>query len=236
MRREVLDYTKLHSGSMPYDFSPAALQDIVESATVAIAGQASAKHVRLTCSLNEGERRLMVDARRIRQVLLNLTMNAIESMAAIEGRRLLTVTSEAGPDGVTVSVTDNGLGFDEDRIDQLFEALVTTKPHGMGMGLSISKSIVDAHGGNWESSQLAELAGVFAGVIQVAVPAEQEEDLQQALRAGRSQKWRGAGPAFLANFSRSPEPEPRMSESTMAALAPWSLALVALESNWAWRV
>lgn len=43
--------------------------------------------------------------------------------------------------------------------------------------------IVDAHGGNWESSQLAELAGVFAGVIQVAVPAEQEEDLQQALRA-----------------------------------------------------
>lgn len=44
-------------------------------------------------------------------------------------------------------------------------------------------AVVDAHGGNWESSQLAELAGVFAGVIQVAVPAEQEEDLQQALRA-----------------------------------------------------
>lgn len=83
----------------------------------------------------------------LQQVLLNLTMNAIESMAAIEGRRLLTVASEAGPDGVAVSVTDNGLGFDEDRIDQLFEALVTTKPHGMGMGLSISKSIVEAHGG-----------------------------------------------------------------------------------------
>ncbi|RJF73991.1 trifunctional serine/threonine-protein kinase/ATP-binding protein/sensor histidine kinase [Rhodopseudomonas palustris] len=90
----------------------------------------------------------------LQQVLLNLTMNAIESVAAIEGRRMLHVATDiAANDTLVVSVTDNGLGFDEDRIDQLFDALVTTKPHGMGMGLSISKSIVEAHGGRlWATS------------------------------------------------------------------------------------
>ncbi|ABD04925.1 GAF sensor signal transduction histidine kinase [Rhodopseudomonas palustris HaA2] len=90
----------------------------------------------------------------LQQVLLNLTMDAIESMAAIEGRRLLTVTTASGDaDSIVVTLEDNGLGFHEGRIEQLFEALVTTKPQGMGMGLSISRSIVEAHGGRlWARS------------------------------------------------------------------------------------
>ncbi|QDL95978.1 AAA family ATPase [Rhodopseudomonas palustris] len=104
--------------------------------------------IHLETQLTESDATVAGNRVQLQQVLLNLCMNAIESMAAIEGRRTLTVASTTNDaDGVVVTVADNGLGFDEDRIDQLFEALVTTKPQGMGMGLSISRSIVEAHGG-----------------------------------------------------------------------------------------
>jgi predicted ATPase/signal transduction histidine kinase len=105
-------------------------------------------NVQLETRLTDPDVTVVGNRVQLQQVLLNLCMNAIEAMAAIEGRRTLTVSSEiADSDSVVVCVADNGLGFDEDRIDQLFEALVTTKPQGMGMGLSISRSIVEAHGG-----------------------------------------------------------------------------------------
>src|SRR5262249_51444966 len=109
--------------------------------------------IHLETGLAEGVAVVTGNRVQLQQVLLNLTMNAIESMATIAGRRILTVTSELAADTLLVSISDNGLGFDESRIDQLFEALITTKPQGMGMGLSISKSIVEAHGGKlWASS------------------------------------------------------------------------------------
>ncbi|MGP9810233.1 trifunctional serine/threonine-protein kinase/ATP-binding protein/sensor histidine kinase [Rhodopseudomonas sp. NSM] len=111
-------------------------------------------NVHLDTTLTEGASTVMANRVQLQQVLLNLMMNAIESVAAIEGRRTMSVATRTGDaDTIVISVTDNGFGFDEDRIDQLFEALVTTKPHGMGMGLSISKSIVEAHGGRlWATS------------------------------------------------------------------------------------
>jgi signal transduction histidine kinase len=92
---------------------------------------------------------VLADRVQLQQVALNLIMNGIEAMGAVTGRpRDLVVTSgrhDAG--GVMVSVQDSGVGLDLSHMDKLFNAFFTTKPSGMGMGLAISRSIIEAHGG-----------------------------------------------------------------------------------------
>jgi signal transduction histidine kinase len=85
----------------------------------------------------------------LQQVMLNLIINAVEAMAATrEGsRQLLIGTKKDTSDGVLITVQDSGPGLNPDSLDKLFDAFYTTKPDGMGMGLSISRSIVEAHGG-----------------------------------------------------------------------------------------
>jgi C4-dicarboxylate-specific signal transduction histidine kinase len=92
---------------------------------------------------------VLADRIQVQQVLLNLLMNAIEAMSDVgEGPRELWVSSERlAATEVVIAVHDSGPGFDPQRIDRLFDAFYTTKPHGLGMGLAISRSIVTAHGG-----------------------------------------------------------------------------------------
>jgi two-component system sensor kinase FixL len=88
-----------------------------------------------------------VDRVQIQQVLLNLIRNAVDAMAGTS-RRDLTISTRAAPDEmIEVSVTDTGPGIAPEIADQLFQPFVTTKRTGMGVGLSISRTIVDAHGG-----------------------------------------------------------------------------------------
>jgi signal transduction histidine kinase len=82
-------------------------------------------------------------------VLLNLIMNAIEAMNSVTAReRVLIVRSEMAESGnVQITVEDAGCGIDPTLVDRVFEAFFTTKPLGMGMGLSICRSIIESHGG-----------------------------------------------------------------------------------------
>jgi signal transduction histidine kinase len=103
-----------------------------------------------------GERlpQVMGDRTQLQQVMLNLITNAIDSMTANDGSRVLSVKSDADASGgVKVSVTDTGTGIGSDDIDRIFDPLFTTKSDGMGMGLSICRSIIEAHDGRlWVSS------------------------------------------------------------------------------------
>jgi PAS domain S-box-containing protein len=89
------------------------------------------------------------DRVQLQQVILNLIMNAIEAMSGIdaEERELLISTEIAASGGVVVGVRDSGPGMDPQTMDRLFEAFYTTKSSGMGMGLAICRSIIEAHGG-----------------------------------------------------------------------------------------
>jgi PAS domain S-box-containing protein len=89
------------------------------------------------------------DSVQLQQVMLNLVVNAGEAMAAADGslREILIETSYAEPGRVTIAVRDSGLGVKETELERIFEHFVTTKPQGLGMGLAISRSIVQAHGG-----------------------------------------------------------------------------------------
>jgi signal transduction histidine kinase len=83
------------------------------------------------------------------QVLLNLILNSAEAMSAVAetARELVIQSSAQGSNEVLVQVRDRGVGLDPTNRDRIFAPFFTTKPNGMGMGLSISKSIIEAHGG-----------------------------------------------------------------------------------------
>ena len=88
------------------------------------------------------------DRVQLQQVVLNLILNAVESLSGLsEGSRDLLISSEGGADRVRVAVQDSGLGLSPQSVNRLFEAFYTTKPEGMGMGLTICRSIIEAHGG-----------------------------------------------------------------------------------------
>jgi PAS domain S-box-containing protein len=112
------------------------------------------------------------DRIQLQQVMLNLILNAVEAMGGSDegSRELLISTEEDGANGVRVAVRDRGPGLQPESLERLFEAFYTTKPDGMGMGLSICRSIIEAHGGRlWATPSLPQGAA-----FQFSLPRQQE--------------------------------------------------------------
>ncbi len=108
------------------------------------------KRHRISIKVEQSAHQLRVVGNRIQveQVLLNLITNAIEAMATVDGPRVLAITSSLRDgDSVMISVADTGTGIDPQDVQRVFNPLFTTKSGGMGMGLSICRSIIEAHGG-----------------------------------------------------------------------------------------
>jgi PAS domain S-box-containing protein len=108
------------------------------------------------------------DRVQLQQVVLNLVLNAVEAMGAVEkGARELSIRTEQDETGIRVGVGDTGPGIDPEHLDRVFKSFYTTKSNGTGMGLSICRSIIDAHGGRlW-----AEANEPCGALFQVALPA-----------------------------------------------------------------
>jgi signal transduction histidine kinase len=100
---------------------------------------------------------VMGDRVQLQQVLMNLMMNSIDAMKDVDGTRELTIQSQRGENGqVLISVGDTGVGLPPQQADKIFNAFFTTKSHGTGMGLRISRSIVESHGGHlWATANSA---------------------------------------------------------------------------------
>jgi signal transduction histidine kinase/ligand-binding sensor domain-containing protein len=122
--------------------------EIVREMTLLLHSEAMQFGVSVRTELAAGLPRVMGDHVQLQQVLMNLMMNSIDAMKVVDGRRELTIQSQRGEDGeVRISVSDTGVGLPPQQADKIFDAFFTTKPHGTGMGLRISRSIVESHGG-----------------------------------------------------------------------------------------
>jgi two-component system sensor kinase FixL len=110
----------------------------------------------------------LVEKVQVQQVLLNLMRNAIEAMHGCERRELMVTTAPVDGDMIEVSVADTGHGLSKDIADRLFQPFVTTKPAGMGVGLSISKRIIEAHGGRMWAEPNEGGGTVFRFTLQSA--------------------------------------------------------------------
>src|ERR1700694_1438850 len=133
--------------------------------------EAANNSVAVRTQLAEVLPRVQGDRVQLQQVLLNLIINAIEAMRDIgEEERELLISSRNEPDGVSVEVRDSGPGFAPAALDRVFEAFYTTKPGGLGLGLSICRSIIEAHNGRlWASPNVPR--GAIFGFIAPAHPA-----------------------------------------------------------------
>jgi C4-dicarboxylate-specific signal transduction histidine kinase len=124
------------------------VNEVVREMIVLLRSEAARYNISVRTELAADLPRVMGDRVQLQQVLMNLIVNGIDAMKEIDGARELAVKSQrTEKEEVLVSVSDTGVGLPPQQADQIFNAFFTTKPHGTGMGLRISRSIVEAHGG-----------------------------------------------------------------------------------------
>jgi C4-dicarboxylate-specific signal transduction histidine kinase len=136
-----------------------AILEVIELARNEIANN----HISVRTQLAETLPAIQGDRVQLQQVILNLLINAIEAMSGMsEGpRELLISTTKTDSEGVLVAVRDSGPGLAPERVDGLFESFYTTKPGGLGMGLSICRSIIEAHHGRLWATANTPRGAVF---------------------------------------------------------------------------
>jgi two-component system sensor kinase FixL len=124
------------------------VKKLIEEATALALVGAKDKGVRMRFAFAPRLNYVLADKVQVQQVLLNLIRNAIDAMETAPTRELVVATSPAPDNMVEISVADTGGGIAPEIADQLFQPFVTTKSHGMGVGLSISRTIIESHGGS----------------------------------------------------------------------------------------
>jgi PAS domain S-box-containing protein len=151
---------------------PLDLDELVREVLIFSRGEIENQKIVVINELNEGLSQVLADRIQLQQVVLNLVMNGIDAMATLNGRaRVLRLSSgQKGPSSVTLKIEDTGTGIDKDIIGHIFEAFFTTKVHGMGMGLSICRSIVEAHGGQLSVAPADPHGSVFHLELPVYQP------------------------------------------------------------------
>ena len=131
---------------------PVDLNELIREIALLLKSDIRRNSVKVNLELSENLPKVVGDRVQLEQVLMNLMLNAIEAMRDTNGN--LTIASNPTEDGhLLISVSDTGVGIPTDKVDRIFDTFFTTKPQGTGMGLAISRSIVESHGGRlWATS------------------------------------------------------------------------------------
>ena len=148
---EIIDRIRSFYKKSPPQRELVDVNGIIHEMLTLLEGEAFRLSVAMRTDLSTELPKIMVDRVQLQQVFMNLMLNAIEAMKDSGGE--LTVKSELQDGQLQFSVSDTGVGLPTDKMDQIFSAFFTTKPQGSGMGLAISRSIVESHGGQlWASA------------------------------------------------------------------------------------
>jgi len=147
------------------------INETVEETISLATRELSQNNVSLETQLAENLPQILADRIQLQQVILNLIINACEALTAADDEfRKLSISTAREMDGVALTVRDTGVGIDPQQIETLFEAFHTTKPGGMGMGLAVSRSIIEGHGGRlW-----AEPNEPRGAIFKFTIPSKKE--------------------------------------------------------------
>jgi signal transduction histidine kinase len=120
---------------------------LIQEMIILLRGEANRYSISIRADIAENLPRVIADRVQLQQVFMNLMLNGIEAMKEKNGGGELAIKSEADDGRLVISVTDTGIGLPQEKADQIFKAFFTTKTEGTGMGLPISRSIIESHGG-----------------------------------------------------------------------------------------
>jgi PAS domain S-box-containing protein len=149
---------------------PVDVNEVIREMVVLLSNEITQHSISARTELAANLPEVVGDRVQLQQVLMNLMINSIDAMKNVEGTRQLTLNSELSDDGqLLVSVHDTGSGLPIDQPDQIFTAFFTTKSYGTGMGLSISRSIVESHGGRLWAINNSERGACFQFTLPAAV-------------------------------------------------------------------
>src|SRR5690606_3347782 len=152
--------------------APEDVRKLVEEAGALALMGSRERGIRSVFDFMPGAEMVMADRVQIQQVLINLIRNAVEAMRDSDRRLVTVTTAPSGPGEVAVEVADTGPGISPEIAAQLFRPFVTTKAGGMGVGLSISKRIIESHGGTIEVRRNEAGGATF----RFTLPAYEEPD------------------------------------------------------------
>jgi PAS domain S-box-containing protein len=167
---EVMDRIRALTNKMPPQRGVLAINDLLRETLVLMETELRARRIVVATDLAEPPPAIIGDRVQLQQVVLNLIMNGAEAMSLVADRpRLLRISSRRqAPDSVLVAVEDSGTGLDPAIAEKIFDPFFTTKAGGMGMGLSICRSIIDGHGGRlWASP-----APSHGALVQFTLPTD----------------------------------------------------------------
>jgi PAS domain S-box-containing protein len=152
------------------ELHPVRLSGLIAEVVALVRADARERGVRVEVSTAPGLPEVQGDRVHLQQVLLNLLINAMDAlMGSRTGERLIAIDSVSAPDGqVMVSVSDNGPGIPEELLSRLFEPFFTTKASGMGVGLAVSKNLIEAHQGKLWAENRPEGGAVFRFTVPMA--------------------------------------------------------------------
>jgi two-component system sensor kinase FixL len=151
-----------------------SIKRLIEEISALALVAAKEQSVRLVFELDPSVDLVLVDKVQVEQVLLNLLRNAVEAMETSERRELVVSTKPAADNMIEVTVADTGPGIDPRVAPQLFEPFVTTKRQGMGIGLSISRTIIESHGGQITMEPNPGGGSIFRFTLRAVTPEELE--------------------------------------------------------------
>ena len=153
----------------PFDAKVIDLNELVLETLDLVAALAHARGVSLSRILAEAPLAVKADSIQLQQVLINLIVNAIDAMESLEKpQRKITVRTARDGNSAEIEIADSGPGIPAGKLDEIFEPFHTTKPSGMGMGLSIARTIIDAHDGRISAENKADRGAVFRIVLPLA--------------------------------------------------------------------
>jgi len=146
----------------------ANVNDLIGEMVALLRNEASRYSISVRANLDADLPKVMADSVQVQQVMMNLIMNSIDAMKNIDRTRELTIQSRLAEDRqLIISVSDNGVGLPSEQASQIFDAFFTTKSHGLGMGLRISRSIVESHGGRLWAADNSSQGASFSFTLPI---------------------------------------------------------------------
>jgi len=167
--KDIVGRMRDHIKKAPPQRQPFDLNVAVSEVIVMVRSAIASNGIAVSTQLMEKLVAIQGDRVQLQQVVVNLILNAVEAMSSIEaGTRELSIKTEQAQTGAVLSVSDSGPGIDAGNLERVFEPFYTTKSSGVGMGLSICRSIIDAHGGRLWAEANKPRGAVFRFTLPVA--------------------------------------------------------------------